>query len=266
MNNTIFYIFLLACSVFLNGCGRSRQIPEDLAAEKESPEMIQIPENVAPEQEPPEMIDVQNLTVAGNILTLDYRVSNPFDDDIRVCHDRTVYGKQDVQHVKTRIHGETVRIILGDNVIRGGGFPNPLPVAKYVRLEPGEFYSGRVLLDLPIRDHSPELWNQRRGKERKEIALRRAVFEVDYFGSESNEHFDSVSERHKMKGTTPKLTVIGPHYYLSSSPTIIEEIVDGKLREAIYVPHSGAPRKNKESAQVIITNVAIPCSVVVEDQ
>lgn len=251
MNNTIFYIFLLACSVFLDGCGQPRQIPEDLAREKEQPEMIQI----------------QNLTLTDSTLTLDYRISNPFEDDIRVCHDRTVYGKQDVQHAKTRIHGKTVRIILGDNVIRGGGFPNPLPVAKYVRLAPGESYSGRVLLDLPIRDQSPELWNQRRGKERKEITLRRAVFEVDYFGPESNELFDSVSERHKMNGTMPKLTVVGPYYYLSSSPTIIEEIVDGKLREAIYVPHSsGAPRKNQGYAQVIITDIDIPCSIVVDDE
>ena len=69
-----------------------------------------------------------------------------------------------------------------------------------------------------------------------------------------------------MKGTEPKLTVVGPYYYLSHSPTITEETVDGKLREVIYVEHSGAPPKNEESAQVVITDVAIPCSIVVDDE
>lgn len=278
----LLYALLLACLALLGGCSQSKQIPKDLAGEREPSEIVQCAEDTAPEkapaemvkipgeglvteQEPPGMIQIENLTVTDNTLTLDYRVSNPFQDDIRVCHDRAVYGKQDVQHAKTRIHGETVWIMLGDNVI-SGGFPNPLPVAKYVRLAPGESYSGKILLDLPIRDQSPDLWSQRRGKEHREAVLGRAVFEVDYREPNSNQYFDSVSERRKMKGTEPKLTVVGPYYYLSHSPTITEETVDGKLREVIYVEHSGAPPKNEESAQVVITDVAIPCSIVVDDE
>ena len=78
--NNILYTFLLACSVILGGCYRTRQVPEDLIQEKE----------------PAEMIQIHKLTLTDYTLTLNYRVSNPFEDSIWVCYDTWVHGEQDV--------------------------------------------------------------------------------------------------------------------------------------------------------------------------
>lgn len=247
--NTILYTLLLACSVFLSGCCRTRQIPEAVAREKE----------------PPEMIQIRNLTLTDKTLTLDYRVSNPFEDDIRVCYDTWVHGKQGVQDTKTRIDGETVWIKLSFNVEPSGAFQNPPTVGKYVRLPPGESYSGRILKDLPLRDYSREPRRGRGRKERKEIVLHRAVFEVGYFGPKWNKFFDSKSERIKQEPIKSKPTVIRSFYYLSFNPFITEETLNGKLREVIYVQPWSSVR-NQECAEVLITDVDIPCSVAIDDK
>ncbi len=103
-------------------------------------------------------------------------------------------------------------------------------------------------------------------KEYKEIVLHRAVFEVGYFGPKWNEFFDSkYDERIKQEPFKSKPTVIGSYYYLSFNPFITEETLDGKLREVIYVqPWSSV--SNQECAEVLITDVDIPCSVVVDDK
>ncbi len=185
--NTNFYTFLLVCSVLLGGCGHARQSPEDLAREKK----------------PPEMIQIQNLTLTDKTLTLDYRVSNPFEEGIWVCYDIWVHGKQDVQDVTTRIDGETVWIELSFNIeSEGTYFVDPRAIAKYVRLRPGESFSGRILLDLPIGDYSREPGE--RPKEHKQIVLHRAVFEIGYLrtvGLKWKKLRDSLSE--ELNSTTP---------------------------------------------------------------
>ncbi|UCF16303.1 MAG: hypothetical protein JSW59_02365, partial [Phycisphaerales bacterium] len=90
--NNIICKFLLACSVMLSGCSSSERIQEYMARKEESSEMIEI----------------KDITVTEENLTLDYRISNPFQDDIRVCHDTWVYGKQNVQNVVSRIQEEAV--------------------------------------------------------------------------------------------------------------------------------------------------------------
>ena len=138
--NNILYTFLLACSIFVGGCSRIRQIPEDFTQEKE----------------PAEMIQIRNLTLTDRTLTLNYRVLNPFENSVWVCYDRWVHGEQDVQNTSTRIDGETVWIKLRFNLESVGTLSDPAPVAKYVRLPPGEFHSGKILLNLPIKDYSRE--------------------------------------------------------------------------------------------------------------
>lgn len=238
---TIVYTFLLACSVFLSGCSRAREIPQDRTPEKETSRMIQI----------------QDLTLTDKTLTLDYRVSNPFDDDIRVCHDTNVYGNQEVQHVAARIAGETLWIKLRSNLDESIVLSNPSSIAKYVRVPPGESYSGRILLDLPIRDYSREL--RRDGKEHEEIVLHRAIFEVGYFGPKLNKFFDTVSEMIKEEGIEPKTIVLGKYHYLDNDPLIAEEMLDGQSREVLYVGFT--LEGDEESVKVVLTDVAIPCFV-----
>ena len=82
---TVLHVFLFACSIFLGGCCRARQSREA----------------VAPGKEPAPMIQIQKLTLADKTLTLDYRVSNPFEDAIWVCYDTWVHGEQGV-HARQR--------------------------------------------------------------------------------------------------------------------------------------------------------------------
>jgi len=244
--NSILCKFLLACSVLLSSCSRPERIKEFIAKN----------------EQPPKMIELKDITVTEETLTLDYRVSNPFDDDIRVCHDTNVYGNQEVQHAAARIAGETFWIKLRSNLDESIVLTNPIPIAKYVRVPPGESYSGRILLDLPTRDYSREL--RRDGKEHEEIVLHRTIFEVGYFGPKLDKYFDSVAERIKKEGIKPKTFVRGKYHYLPYDPLIAEEMLDGQSREVLYVGLSS--KSDEESAKVILTDVAIPCSVVVDDK
>ena len=248
--NTILYSFLLVCSVLLGGCWRARQLPGDLT----------------PEKEPPKMIQIQNFSLTDKALTLDYRVSNPFEDNIRVCHDTGVYGNQEVQHVATRIDGETLWIKLRFHLEMDTSLRNPPAIAKYVRLSPGESYPGRIRLGLPIENMSPVYSFHAGPEKRHEIVVPCAIFEVGYFGPRWNEFFDSVSEGIKKQGIKPETMVIGKFHYLQSNPLIAEETQDGQSREVTYISELWPSLRDEESSQVLITGVNIPCSVAVDDK
>ena len=213
------------------------------------------------------MVQIRNLTLTDATFTLDYQVSNPFEDGIWVCYDRWVHGEQGVQDVATRIDGETVWIKLLFNLAkRTASFVNPPAIAKYVRLSPGESCSGRILLDLPIRGYSREGREGR--KERKQIILHRAILEVGYlrtFGPKWTKILDSRAEKLRKEGIKPKPIVDGPYYILPVDPLITEEALDGQLREVMYLHYKSFVDK-EESAEVLITDVDISCSVVVDDE
>lgn len=247
--NTILRTFLLAFSVCFSGCWRTRQGDEHLALEKE----------------PPPMIKVKDLTVTDETLTLDYQVSNPFDDDIRVCHSAGIYGNRDIQRAARRIEAETLWIKLRRNIKRDGiVFRTPPGIAKYFRLAPGESYSGRILLDLPARDYSRESWES--PQEHKEVVLHRAVFEVGYFGADHNKFFDAVFEELKKQPVKPELPGDSSFHRLTFEPLIAEELQDGQMREVTYISEYWPNLRDEESAQVLITDVNIPCSVVVDNK
>jgi hypothetical protein len=272
--NTIFYTFLLSYFVFLGGCCRHRHI-EDTAQEKEQPKDIQevvttdkeppkqIPEAVASKNEPTSMIQIQNFSLTDKTLILDYRLSNPFKDDIWVCHDVSVYDKQDVQHSYTIIDGEMIWIKLRCNFDHFTGFENPPSVAKYIRLQTGESCTGRIVRNLPIKKYiglEPR-------KEKKEITLHRVVFEVGYFEPRWNKFFNSIAESFKKKGIKPKPRILGSYYYLDEGPIVTQETLDGQLREVMYLNDTFTPWiKNEVSSKIVITNVAIPCFVVVDNK
>ena len=251
--NTTLYTLLLACSVFLSSCCRAKQSPEALA----------------PEKKPPQMIQIRNLTLTDGTLTLDYRVLNPFEDDIWACYDLWVHGERDVQNTATRIDGETVRIKLRFNRESVGGavFRDPLAIAKYVRLSPGESCSGRILRNLPIKDYVSE-WGAEH-TEHKAVVLHRAVFEIGYiakFGPEWDEIIASWADKFEKEGIKPKPKVGGWIYYLPVNPLITEETLDGQLRKVMYLEEYTSLVEKEEYAEVAVTDVAIPCSVVVDEE
>lgn len=256
--NNILRTILLACSVFVGGCLSPDQIQQYAAVEKV----------------PPAMIQVRSLKMAKDTLTLDYRVCNPFKDDIRVCHSTWVHGKQGVQKATTRIDGETVWIRLRFNTEKNiAVFVNPPAIAKYVLLRPGESYSGKIPLDLPIRDYSRE-WQPyhekgKQVKERKQVVLDRAVFEIGYLrtvGPNWSKLLDSESERLKTKAVKPRPRILGPFYYLPGNPFLTEEELDGQLREVMYLMEHTSLKQREEAAEVLFADVNIPCSVVVEEK
>lgn len=274
--NTILYILFLVCSVLMSGCSNTKQA-EDLPMKNEP--LKKVPEVVIQEKEPDEriaevvvkengqlsMIQIQNFEVTEETLTFDYQVTNTFTYDIRVCQDTSFFG---YPHVVTRIDEETVRIKLRCHLERDQGLRNPPPITKYLRLTPGESYSDKILLGLPIKNASPinrfreEYDRNGEPKERKQIVLHRVIFEVGYLGGELNQSF----KREKIKDIEPDkgFTIMGPFHYLKKIPLVVDEMQDGRLREFVYM-YTGTPIGIERSVQVVITDVNIPCSVVVNE-
>jgi hypothetical protein len=247
--NSTFCRFWLVLTVLLGVCCRSRQTPEALITAKE----------------PAEMIHIQNLSLTDKDLIIDYRATNIFEDSIWVCHDTSVYGKQDVQNVATRINDETVWIKMCFNLGSSRVFVNPPAIAKYVRLLPGESCSGRIVQDLPVRDYKRE-WRAE-NKEHKEIVLHRIVFELGYigsFGPKWNALLDSWAEKMKNGSIESKPRADGPYYHLPVNPLITEETLDGQLREVMYLRQHTSIEEKEKSAEVLVVDVNIPCSIVIE--
>ncbi len=237
---TVLYIFLLVSSVFLSGC-RQRSQPS---------------EEKAPEKKACLMLEIENLTVTEKALTLDYQVSNHFGYGIWVCEDIDVDRRY---HVETRIDAETVWIKLRSN-LESNVMPYEAALAKYRLLLPGESYSGKILLNLPIRNASPvyEFYEDR--KKHKQIVLQRAVFEVGYFGGESiNLFFDAVEKRRRE-------IPIEELQNIQFEPRIEEEIEDGQSRKFLYFTELWPSIREEKFAKVDITDVNILCSVVVDDK
>jgi len=249
MSNAL-VLFMLVCSMLFSGCGRSGRGPQVTAMDKESPVMITI----------------DNFEVTDKTLTIDYRITNNFDEGIWVCYDLCVHGEQGTQDTATRIEDKTAHIKLCFNLGPSGGFENPQGVAKYIRLLPGETCSGRIVEDLPTRDYSRE-WRAER-KEHRDIMLHRAVFEVGYigaFGPKWDKLLSSWAKKMKEGLIESKPRILGPFYLLPVSPLITNETLDGQLREVMYLQEPSSIMNKEKSTEVLITNVDIPCSVVVDE-
>jgi len=226
-------VILLACSVLLNGC-RQRSHPSKAC----------------------HMIKVQNIEVTEKTLTLDYQVSNPFKYDIWVCEDIDTRRKYDVE---TRIDVEMVWIKLLSNLETNISLEIGT-LAKYRRLFPGESHSEKIILNLPIRNASPVYNFHEDHKKHKQVVLHRAVFEVGYFeGKLINTISDDLE---KFKRGRPAEELKNTQF----EPLVKEEIEDGQSRKFLYFTNIWLGISKEKSAKVIITDVNIPCSVVVDDQ
>ncbi len=78
--------------------------------------------------------------------------------------------------------------------------------------------------------------------------------------------FDSVSERIKKEGIKTDPISSGRGMLLTFVPLIREEIQDGRSREVVYFTDMWPTLNRQESAKVAVTDVDIPCSVVVDDK
>jgi hypothetical protein len=162
--------------------------------------------------------------------------------------------------VETRIDAETVWIKLHSNLETNLLFETAV-LAKYRRLSPGESYSGRILLNLPIRNASPVYDFNEDRKKQKQVFLQRAVFAVGYF---EGKHINRISvTMQKVKRKMSKEELQNTKF----NPRIEEEIEDGQSRKFLYREHTWpAPRSREKTAKLIITDVNIPCSLVVDDK
>ncbi len=232
------YVFLVACSIFLSACRPRNPAYEEEASKERGKRMIRI----------------ENVAVAEKTLTLNYQVSNPFKYDIWVCEDVDIYGNYDVE---TRITPGTLHIRLCFHlecnlVFEMGVF------AKYRRLLPGESHSGKILLNLPIRNASPVYRFDEDRTKYKQVLLQRAVFEVGYMeGRDINAALEMVK---RIKRDIPDANNI------VNMPKVRDEIADGQSHTFAYVPHIWPGLSREISAKVVITDVAIPCSVVIDEK
>lgn len=221
----------LICYVILGGCSRRAQPPEEETAESIGQRMIHI----------------DNFTVTDKALTLDYKVSNPFEYDIWVCEDIDINGGYDVE---TRISPGTLNIKLCFNLECNVYLYNWV-YAKYRLLKPGESHSGKILLDLPVKNASPVYRFAKDRTELRRSTLNRAVFEVGYLKGEVIDKFLEIVRLIRRDDPSAKKSV--------DWPEIKEEIIDGQSRKFAIVPHIWQEIDKEKSAKVVIADVEIPC-------
>ncbi|MHC4511920.1 MAG: hypothetical protein ACYTAO_23735 [Planctomycetota bacterium] len=141
---------------------------------------------------------------------------------------------------------------LRSNILR-----NPLAIGEYLRLAPGDSHSGRMVLELPVRNASPVYVFHEDGKSHKQVILHRLVFEVGYF---EGPVIDDVAERVEKAKRDPNLRET------EIEPVIVEEIQDGQPRRLLRPNQIWPGLAWEKSAKVAVANVDIPCSVVVDDK
>jgi len=235
--NTVARVLLLAFLLLFAGCRKDGQVS------KEQP----------PEKEAPSIITIEDLATTERDLTLDYRVANPFAYDIWICEDIDTKGKCDVE---TRIELETVlmklKFKLCSNIFR-----NPLAIGEYLRLAPGDSHSGRIILELPVRNASPVYVFHEDGKSRKQVMLHRLVLEVGYF---EGWVMDEVAEGIEKIKRDPNFRAT------EIEPVIVEETQAGQLRRLLRPNHIWPGLAWEKSAKAVMTDVNIACSVVVDDK
>jgi hypothetical protein len=201
------------------------------------------------------MIQIENLTVTEESLTLDYRVSNPFTYHIWICEDVDDYGRYDVE---TRIADGTLQIELrGD--LEANLYISRVVYAKYRWLSPGESHSGRILLKLPVRNGSPRYDFGEFGKEQKRVVLHSAVLKVGYF----EKYVWNIAWEKYRKGERPTNEEVCMDLLLQLAPGAERRPHSDNI---VYLPHWCPRLSMEESAKVAITDVDIPCSVVVDDK
>lgn len=248
-------VILLACSVLLNGC-RQRSQPSEKTPEK-SVEKI-------PKKKACQMVQIEKFTlIAEESLTLDYHVANPFKYDIWVCEDINSHSKKADVETRIDIDSETVLIKLRFN-LESNILINPMVEGKYRRLPPGESYSGRIILDLPIRNASPVYEFGERRKKHKQIVLHRIILEVGYFeGEYINSIIETIEEIKRGKYLDEELQEKLQNAKIE--PRIVEEIQEGQSHKFLYCTYTWPGHKEK-SAKAVFSARYIPCSVVVDDK
>ena len=215
----------------LGGCSRRAQPAEEETAESIGQRMIHI----------------DNFTVTDKALTLDYKVSNPFEYDIWVCEDVDINGKYDVE---TRLSTGTLNIKLCFNLECNVYLYNWV-YAKYRLLKPGESHSGKILLDLPVKNDSPVYGFAKHRTELRPSTLNRAVFEVGYLKGEVIDRFIEIQRLIRLDDPSRKKA--------DNMPEIKEEMIGEQLQKFAIVPCIWQDIEIEKSAKVVITDVEIPC-------
>lgn len=237
-------IFILMCSVFFLGCGVESQISKEKVPEKELSQMV----------------DIQDHSLTDKTLTLDYQVTNIFNDDIWVLLEKNRSG---FPYAITRIDEDWIWIKQRycHEIVEPIDWANRLGRGEYLRLAPGESYSGKILPDLPIKDGFRELKDNR--KELKKVVAHRIILEVGYFGPQYSKMFRATAERFGIKGN---LDIALSHPYIPADFFLAETTRDGQSCEIAFMWKRWPFLRLEESAKDFRTNVDIPCSIVVDDE
>lgn len=227
-------------------------------------------------------LQIQNVAVAPGSLTIDYMVSNPFEDDIWVCEDidiADVYGCE----ATTTIEGQTLvirrRINLRANYVYDTG-----PTAEYRRLSPRASRQARLTIGLPACNSSPvyDFRPEERGTPTP-VTLYRAVLEVGYFpgwfvrSQEAANKQTITRDRDAvsiLQGLARFLDIERAAREMKEAPAdsegkvsvpaieVREEIHEGTSNKAVYVhflPFYWEDRRAERVARAVLEDVVIPC-------
>ena len=84
------------------------------------------------------------------------------------------------------------------------------------------------------------------------------------FGPKWQARIDSDAEKMKEGLIPSKPSVLGNFYFIPVNPLITEEKIDGRLGKVMYLMERSSIVEKEESTEVLIVDVNIPCSVVVD--
>jgi len=207
------------------------------------------------ENEKPCMIHIRNFTVTEETLTLDYYVENPFAYNIWICEDIDIFGELNVE---TRINVEKLQIKCRFN-LENNILLDEAVLAKYHRLSPKDSLLGKIHLKIPVRNASPVYDFDEYWKKRKQVVLHQVVFQVGYFeGNLPDMLYESIEEG--------KRNPDNEDLYVEA--LYLEGVLKGSelncSNDIFYIPHLWKGLRKEKSTKVIITDVDIPCSIVIE--
>jgi len=221
---TIMFMFLSANACFLSGCF-SRMAWK----------------NKKPYVEDQRIIQINNFTVGKKILSLDYKVNNPFPYDIWICEDTDIYNRRKAE---TKIGAEklTIRLRLDCNLDLMG----EANIAKYRRLPPGQSYSEILDLELPIREYWAVGGLIDFVSASKPVLRHKTLFEIGYF---EGDLLKVLSDTIKKGMDDPDFS---PH---------LEGLQNKHSQNTAYLLHLWKGLRKQKSATVLIEDVEVPCSV-----
>ncbi|MCX5644787.1 MAG: hypothetical protein NTZ17_08885 [Phycisphaerae bacterium] len=249
--NPLIYAALEICAAILNTCPSTGKTPDT-----KIPTQMPTPDSLAQKgpdptkKAEPKVLEIQRLAVMDKSVTMNYRVSNTFPEDIWVCEDidgAGLYGGHTA--VETRIVDDSLKINLLGNLERSLFFEKNV-WARYRRLPRGQSRSQTIVLTVPVGNYSPVYWAEIPRAPKKTIVLHQVMLKVGFFKEDLPGLLAQAKERN-----WPFLSWDRPRTPVYTPP-------ESKDPNVVFIPYPWqGTRILEQSAQVDISDVNVPARV-----